>query len=511
MARQRDAQGRFVSKSTHGRGIQQTVDPGERLNRPIASVVQTQQSFVRSVARVLRNSDVAFRRDRTLQREMRRDPDIMAPLLQRQMAVALLEWEIVPQDENDETQAKQAEELDQLIRDYMPHHTEFIRNLLDAIWYGPAANNVIYSQLEDGRIAPVDWMPFHSDTIQFRDDGWPGLRVSQLYDGPTQMGPEGLVHLLDERERRAFVLHTHQRQGPDYYEYFDTAMAWRGRGVRDMIWYHWLLKQTIMQAWATYAERFASGIRIGYYPSGNASARAEMENILANLQQDVSVTLPRVPGEDDTYKIEILEPSGSNNQIYSEMVEWLVGKIKELVVGQTATSEATATGLGSDVGQRHAETFNRIIRYDAHELSESLTTDFVRVLHAMNFGVTPYVPRWKYLVDRIEPKEHMEAVGEFLDMGGRVPERHVREIVGVPEPESGEVVLERTNPFGPVGSVPGGPGGQPPGSSPGRPGSPFTTAGQAPFAASRLIGSILRGSESKNGRHERNGTIHSGD
>jgi phage gp29-like protein len=167
-----------------------------------------------------------------------------------------------------------------------------------------------------------------------------------------------------------------------------------------------------------------------------------MENVLANLTNDNSVLLPQ-SGTEKIYDIDIKEPNAGRAQVFMELVNWFSGKIKEAILGQSLSSEAASTGLGSGVANLHADTLSRIIRYHADALADSLTTDFVRVVAKMLGATDSEVNalRFNFAPERPDPKERLEAVEKFVAMGGRVSEREVRDLLGLSEPKEDEPIL----------------------------------------------------------------------
>jgi len=464
--RLRDNQNRFAKNpfddlneavTTNG----QAVEPP----RLYESVAEVMRGYIRLIAGVLLNSDVSYRRNRSLQKMMRHDPDVMGPLMQREMAISLLEWNIIAEDQNDKEQVEQAAKIQKVIRSNMPRLTDFLLRLADALWYGPAAVNVIYSRVANGMTAPTNWMPFHSDSLIFTETGHLGMKVGNRYgSGDVIPSWDGLAHLFTDEERRAVVLHTYQQQGPDYDEFAEGRYHFAGRGLRDTVWFQWMMKQKALQYWMKFIERYGMGIRILRYPSGNATAQSEMIAIGKNLLQDVTVTLPDNSPPDSgghsQYGIEILDPGkgGSGGKLFADLIEgYLAGQIKELIIGQTATTEATASGLGSDVGTRHAETFNRIVRFDALALADTLSSEFVFEINRMNFGDTPHRPRWRFALEDVDSEKFMLGVKDYISVGGRVAQRQVREQLGFEEPGKGEDVLQLQD-FKPGigGGIPGG-------------------------------------------------------
>ena len=205
------------------------------------------------------------------------------------------------------------------------------------------------------------------------------------------------------------------------------------------------MKQTALQFWMTWIERYGMGIRVGTYPDGNNAAKEVMEEVLQHLVGDVSVVIPRQPGENrDAYSVGIQEVNAGHARTFAALIEgYLAGQIKELIIGQTATTEATSTGLGSSVGDHHAETFRRIVMADALNLSDSLTRELVWRYHEMNFGDTPYRPSFSFSLDKTDTKEFMESVQQFVSLGGTVSQKQAREMLGLTEPEEDEPILMR--------------------------------------------------------------------
>ena len=444
----RDSKGRFAQNNMNGyvhpsndTHLAHKPRGNQIATPPFASVIELQRSYITHFTKILRRSDMALRQDRQLQRQMRRDPDIMSPLFQRQSAVALLEWEIIPEDPTDEVQVEQAKELENMFKNKLHRPIEFFKSLLDAVWYGPAAIQITPEQCGD-MVVPGEWMPIHSDTLAFTEYGSLAMYVGRRYEGEWEHGPYGLIHKLDEEEREQVILHTHNLEGPDYEEIEEAAFAYAGRGLRDTVWFQWMMKQTALQFWMTWIERYGMGVRVGTYPDGNASAQNVMQDVMENLIGDVSVLIPKQVGGEDLYSLDIKEVNSSQAKVFADLIEgYLAGQIKELIIGQTATTEATATGLGSSVGDEHAETFRRIVQCDALNLSDTLTKELVNRYHEYNFGVTDYQPRWAFSLEKNDPQAFMEGVRSFVELGGAVSQQQARTILGITEPEEGEPVL----------------------------------------------------------------------
>jgi len=415
------------------------------ITSPIATPVEVQRSFFTTADKLLRNSSLAYRLNPSYQQMMRADADIEGVLRSLQVTLASLEWAIVPEDDENERLVALAARISKIF-DAMPRRSDFVRSMHEAVWYGNSAANLVYAKHPDLGISVKEWYPFHPDTIAYDQRGNLAMKVGAAYsaDGPSSqnIGFDSRVHIFDEQERRAIVLHRVFVNAPDFNDPNSTESLYRGVGARDVCWFMWLAKQEILQDAITYAERYAMGIRVGYYPLGQDAGRSMMENVLANLTNDNSVLLPQ-SGTEKIYDIDIKEPNAGRAQVFMELVNWFSGKIKEAILGQSLSSEAASTGLGSGVANLHADTLSRIIRYHADALADSLTTDFVRVVAKMLGATESEVNalRFNFAPERPDPKERLEAVEKFVAMGGRVSEREVRDLLGLSEPKEDEPIL----------------------------------------------------------------------
>lgn len=422
-------------------------DLPKEVSRPVALPVEMQRAFYASVAKMLRNPSLAYRKDKVLMKQMRSDPDCMAPLQQLQVSIAGLEWQVKPASSDDAFQEEIADRVSEVLS-RLPRWADLCRHLLEAVWFGSSAANLIYTK-RNGRVLVSDWLPFHPDTLVTNIDGKPGIRVGPKYyadmdgtGGETQQGFDSRVHLLTDLEMRAVVWHRYMVQGPDFDDPYETAYAYMGRGVRDVVWWYWNLKQAVLQNWATYAERYAQGIRVGYYPMANKEGKEQMEEILRNLVGDVSAVVPRAtPGQKD-YEIEILEPGAARAQVFADLTEWLAKNIKELIVGQSATSEAVSSGIGSNIGTQHQKTFTRQMKFVAEGLSETINASLVREIVDMNFGPQEEYPRFSFSVESPEMEKRLEAIRIFVnELGGTVSEAETRKTLGLAIPDVNEPVL----------------------------------------------------------------------
>jgi phage gp29-like protein len=412
---------------------------------PLALPVEVQRTFFRTASLMLRNSSLAYRLDPNYSAMMRADADIEGVLRSLLVTLAGLEWAVVPTDDENPRLVKLAQRVSAII-DAIPRRSDLFRALHEAVWYGCSAANLVYDRDPILGVRIKEWFPFASDSLAFDQYGNLAMRVGSAYinePSVTDLGFDSLVHLFDENERRAIVLHRVFTTAPSFIDPNTSEAVYRGVGARDVCWYIWLLKQEVLQNAAAYIERYALGIRVGYYPAGNDAAKSEMLTILQNLVNDNSVVLPRIGPNESMYDIDIKDANAGRAQIFMELVNWLSSKLKEAILGQSLSSEAGGTGMGSGVADLHADTLSRVIRYHADALAESVNSDLVRVIATM-LGASDEEARgirFEFAPERPNAKERMEAIQAFVQLGGRVSEREVRDLLGLSEPEDGETIL----------------------------------------------------------------------
>jgi hypothetical protein len=443
--------------------------PEPRWKEPPHSPIQHIETFsatISSISNSYFNPDEAYQQNKTLQRGMLLDPIIIEPLNTRIMNVALLDWSIKPEDEENEEQKTICDRLTWSVRK-IPLFTKYREALLWATWYGRYAvkNNWVTDfhaptnsptlQLKSRPNMPNGWLPVHGDKLRicFEDQ----VRHSGLgemvraggthYPGFTSYGDEARIRWFDHEERDCYVFHTHQILDGDFFDP-RSAGSVMGLGLRHRLWWAWYFKQNLQKAVHEFADRIGSGITVYYFDQDNPESYARVLEAAKTNGQGSILLVPRGPeGRTRGAGVERIEPSTAGVQFLLQLLsEYWGGQIKLTIAGQTLTSQTGSTGLGSNVGDKHAETKNQYQQYDAVNLDETITRDLLGPL--CNYPI-PWTHSWKpkfeSAVMKPDPQEKSTAAQTFYGMGGEVAEDELREDLGLRKPRKGEKTLSKNN------------------------------------------------------------------
>lgn len=425
---------------------------------------------------------------------MRNEPAIMECLEARMRCTALLNWHISPVT-NDEVKSSNplrqmfadklkknlkpvgnkwdAEELSKKVTEIIKHTPNFMKlryDLMEALWFGRYAVALQFGARRisgNWRTYIRRWEPRHGDKLMFRyDDGTRmfdadqvGIRVGPGYDAdknwkdfagnsrtkiePTQ---HGLVYWLDGLERKGLVLHKHIIEDGDFNEPLKAGSI-HGVGIRSRIYWTWWAYQEILKLLLEYSERSALGLEVWKYPAHSPEAKARAEKAASERgAPGRSVVLVPVPEGEmaDRYGIEFMEPGLGGIGELKDMLDKFFGhKIKRYISGQTLSSEAEGTGMGSGVADAHMATLHDIIRFDAIGLEETLTEELVRFIQLTNFpGSDDIYLRFNINTESDESARKLEAYQSAWNMGVKLKAEDLYDVIGSSKPTDDDEILQ---------------------------------------------------------------------
>ena len=351
-----------------------------------------------------------------------KDLHLLSVLATRRRAVAGLE---VTVEEPAGANAREKKAAD-LVRDHLAgleSINEILFDILDAIGKGYSASEIIWgidrqeAVIQDIKWREPKWFRFDPDT----------LSELRLIDGATPFGQPLTPY--------KYVTHFHRAK---------SGLPVRGGILRPCTWMY-LFKNYDFKDWITFAEIYAQPLRVGKYP--NSASEQEKDVLLqavANMGTDAAAIIP------ETMLIEFVESQGKqgSTDLYERLARFCDEQMSKGITGQTLSSDAKATGLGSGVSDLQGDVRHDIKLSDARQLSGTLSRDIARPLVDLNIGPVDRYPRISVIVEDTDDLTELAAnVKTMVEVGLPVPASWAYKKFNIPEPKKGEPVLAAQQPL----------------------------------------------------------------
>ncbi|MBN8488228.1 MAG: DUF935 family protein [Burkholderiales bacterium] len=297
--------------------------------------------------------------------ELKRDAHAGAVLNKRKLAVTSRPWSVQPASKA-ATDVKAA---------------ELVTQALDHLRFNRLCKRLLDAQLKGFSVAEVMW--------EVRDGLWLPSRVMARDPRRFIFTLDGELRLLTREAPlegealpdRKFIVH---RYGGDD----DTPY---GLGLGSQLFWPVFFKRQGITFWLTFADKFGSPTAIGKYsPSADDTERKKLLAALASIAQDAGVIIP------DGMVIELLEASRAGSvDTYEKLVRYMDEQISKVVLGETMSTTAAPTGLGSTQASVHNDVRLELAQDDADELGETLDDTLIRWIVEFNLGAGVGVPKLK--------------------------------------------------------------------------------------------------------------------
>lgn len=331
----------------------------------------------------------------------------------RKRAVAQLPITVEAADDTPEAEADA-----ELVRTWLKRDCleDELFDVLDAIGKGFSVTEIVWET------TAKSWMPARlvwRDPRWFQFDHVTGEKIS-LRDGT----PDGA-----ELEPFKYLVHLHKAK---------SGLPIRGGLARAVAW-GYLFKNYALKDWVAFAEIYGLPFRVGRYDvNASETDRRNLLRAVAQMGADAAGIIPK------STEIEFIDgkSSAADGALYSKLAEYIDRQISKAVLGQTATTDAEAGGLGGSQGTVHNDVRGDIERADAKLLSATLNLQLVRPMVQLNHGPREAYPR---LVIGREESVDLEATTAALDIlvgkGLKVPAAWARKLIRAPEPKPDEEIL----------------------------------------------------------------------
>lgn len=438
---------------------------------------------------------------------MENDPVIYSALNDRQIQTAQVSWHIEPFDETNPAEVEAAQAITRTI-EHMPGRQQYRMWLLDAIWRGKSAVEMVYQwDFSNGRrtLRPVDWWPLNGDKLRGNPAREWGVYVYGAFPGSAISSDQGMVHMLTPGERQQFVIHQFEPRDANWMQP-NFAGQVLGVGLRSRIYWFWWLKTNTFAMLTNYLERFAQGVTILRYPAHDAQAKQEMIALAQQQWGKAVMIFPRWPSErgNDSNDFQRIEAGTASPALLQELVtNYYDSEIRRAILHQDLTTGTAPTGMGSGVAMAHSDTMSRVVKYDCIDLQETEQRDLVNMLYRWDFpGIRP--GRIVYEIDDPNAEELLGNAQIYYEMGGEVDMTQLAKALRLPLPQPGNQIASKVGDMQPAaiqGNAPDGvpvvgqpgpmPAGQP-GVVPGTAPQPGMVPGQQAMPPPQMVQAMRR-------------------
>lgn len=353
-----------------------------------------------------------------------RDCHLQSVLQTRELAVAGLEWQVVPRIAKGAKKArlrdtKAAEFVQEKLREAKEFPT-LLAHLIGAKYYGYSVAEIFWKK--DGEHV----VPSHFEAVPQRrfifDIKTGDLNWCDLSGGMTYPG----VNL--QREYPGRFIQFQPRVNGD--------VPCREGLVRVLMWVA-LFRNWDLRDWMTLAELAWKPWRTGSYEK-NAQDE-DIDNLTTVLEGMTANGVAVYPNTTEV-KIEWPKAAPKGGSTHKELFDAMGAEMSKAVVGQTLTTEQGARGSQA-LGRIHNEVRRDLLEADARDVAAIIERDIIEPMVRMNFGEDVKVPKLEFITDDSADVAALATAMEKLcgpNVRLRVSQAHVRDVAGIPEPEEGE-------------------------------------------------------------------------
>lgn len=291
-------------------------------------------------------------------------------------------------------------------------------DIMDAVGKGFSVTEMVWD------FTSLPWFP----ALKTRDPRWFEFDRVDRETLRLKGGPDGNSALPTDLPPNKFIVHRTAGK---------TGTTIRGGLARSVAWAY-LFQNFALKDWVIFADVYGMPIRVGKYDkNATVEDRRSLLRAVSSIATDAAAIIPASMSIDFEQAA-----SGTGGAVFKELAEYLDQQVSKVVVGQTATTDAVAGGLGSGQSNVHNDVREDIQRADSKKLAATLNRDAVRPIVNFNNGPPPNgkYPRIKIGQAERLTKERAELIYGYVDRGARVEQSIVGDLLGLPDAPEGKTV-----------------------------------------------------------------------
>jgi len=259
-------------------------------------------------------------------------------------------------------------------------------HLLDSCLYPVSIVEKVFSVRDDGKIVLSRLVPVPHTLLDYQD------KVLKIRDG---MDPEDLSKAFVPDTERYIIHRGNLLTMPD---------CWGGPMRSILFW--WLLSTCDRTWWARFLEKYGTPFTVGRYDADDDQSRTILERAFSLATRLGGLIVTRET------EIDIKQSSARDSgDAFEKFHRTCDEEISKIVIGQTLSSNAQPTGLGSKTSQLHSDVREDIRRFDALALSITIRKQLFAQLCRIN-RLPGRVPRCQF--GTIRSPDQAESLSKIL-------------------------------------------------------------------------------------------------
>ncbi|RJX32304.1 MAG: DUF935 domain-containing protein [Oxalobacter sp.] len=344
-----------------------------------------------------------------------KDAHIFAEISKRKRVIETIDWAIVAPRNPSKSEEDDCAWLQERFAD-MRDLNDTMYDLLDAIGHGFSALEIEWAKY--GK----EWLP---KALHHRPQSWfvlPQASRNELRLRTMAIDGEPLTP-------GGWLIHIHKAKSG----YLARS------GLHRILSWPFIFKNYAVRDLAEFLEIYGLPLRLGKYPSGsNDIEKAELLRAVVGIGHNAGGIIAQ--GMD----IEFEEAAKGQSDPYMAMLDWAERSASKAILGQTTSSEAKSTGMGSGVANLHGDVRDDLKKSDARQLAGTLS-QLAWLMLVNNRGPRdPHrVPRFEF--DTSDPEDitvYSEALPKLVGVGMQIPSAWAHKKLQIPQPADGEDVLQ---------------------------------------------------------------------
>lgn len=345
-----------------------------------------------------------------------RDGHVFSELAKRKRATMKLDWSIVAPRDATVQEQKDAEWVDDILRD-MADFEDTLYDLLDAISHG-------FSALE------IEWRRIGGTWVMAKLHHRPQSWFQMDWETRTKLRLRDATADGQELKPFGWVMHTHRAK---------SGYLARSGLARILVW-PYLFKHYSVGDLAEFLDICGIPLRLGKYP-GNATKeeKATLWRAVAGMSHAAAGIIP------NSMSVDFQQAAQGSEKPFETMIRWCEHTQTKAITGSLPFNErGTGGGIGNGLADLANEVRKEIRDSDAKQLAGTITQQLIYPLLAINKGWADprRCPRLVFDVAEGEDiKAYADALPKLVAIGMRIPATWAHDRLRIPVADDRQEVL----------------------------------------------------------------------